>query len=603
MKELLALNIYFKRYAGKMLFGVCCIVLSNVVGVYVAVFVREGLNEAVVHRQTASGLGGEALMGAVYAAAAGFVTLLLLAAALKGLFMYLMRQSIVVVSRQVEYDLKNDVYRHYQQLDTAFYRAHFTGDMMARIGEDVSNVRMYVGPAVMYFANIIFTFITVISQMLLVNSTLTLWVLIPLPFLSYSIYHVSKIINRRNTDIQNQLSVLTTGAQETFAGIRVIKSFGAEAAFLADFSDKTREYKRLNLRLALVNSLFFPLMILLVGISTLMVLYLGGKAVQAGTFSAGNIAEFILYLNMLIWPVASLGWTTALVQKAAASQKRINEFLEYPVEADSAHLPAFQFQKHIQLQDVGFTYPGAMKPALSGLNLVVPKGTILGITGKTGCGKTTLAHLLTGQSTPDTGKLLYDNDAPQAYARKDFNRCIAYVPQDVFLFSDTLTENIAFGLAEGEATEEKILAAAMMAGLGRDIAQFPLGLKTLLGERGVLLSGGQKQRVSIARALIKEAELYIFDDCLSAVDADTEREIIQSLTQKLKGKTAIIISHRLASLQAANQIILLEEGKIAESGTFAELIKAGGSFSELYQLQNNTNYFCKQNARLFLEEK
>lgn len=589
MKELLALNIYFKRYAGKMLFGVCCIVLSNVVGVYVAVFVREGLNEAVVHRQTASGLGGDALMGAVYGAAAGFVILLLMAAALKGLFMYLMRQSIVVVSRQVEYDLKNDVYHHYQQLDTAFYRAHFTGDMMARIGEDVSNVRMYVGPAVMYFANIIFTFITVISQMLLVNSNLTLWVLIPLPFLSYSIYHVSKIINRRNTDIQNQLSVLTTGAQETFAGIRVIKSFGAEAAFLADFSDKTREYKRLNLRLALVNSLFFPLMILLVGISTLMVLYLGGKAVQAGTFSAGNIAEFILYLNMLIWPVASLGWTTALVQKAAASQKRINEFLEYPVEADSAHLPAFQFQKHIQLQNVGFTYPGAIKPALSGLNLMVPKGTILGITGKTGCGKTTLAHLLTGQSTPDTGKLLYDNDAPQAYARKDFNRCIAYVPQDVFLFSDTLAENIAFGLEEGEATDEKVLAAAMMAGLGRDIAQFPLGLKTLLGERGVLLSGGQKQRVSIARALIKEAELYIFDDCLSAVDADTEREIIQSLTQKLRGKTAIIISHRLASLQEANQIILLEEGKIAESGTFAELIRAGGSFSELYQLQSNTN--------------
>jgi ATP-binding cassette subfamily B protein len=589
MKELLALNIYFKRYAGKMLFGVCCIVLSNVVGVYVAVFVREGLNEAVVHRQTASGLGGDALMGAVYGAAAGFVILLLMAAALKGLFMYLMRQSIVVVSRQVEFDLKNDVYHHYQQLDTAFYRAHFTGDMMARIGEDVSNVRMYVGPAVMYFANIIFTFITVISQMLLVNSNLTLWVLIPLPFLSYSIYHVSKIINRRNTDIQNQLSVLTTGAQETFAGIRVIKSFGAEAAFLADFSDKTREYKRLNLRLALVNSLFFPLMILLVGISTLMVLYLGGKAVQAGTFSAGNIAEFILYLNMLIWPVASLGWTTALVQKAAASQKRINEFLEYPVEADSAHLPAFQFQKHIQLQNVGFTYPGAIKPALSGLNLMVPKGTILGITGKTGCGKTTLAHLLTGQSTPDTGKLLYDNDAPQAYARKDFNRCIAYVPQDVFLFSDTLAENIAFGLEEGEATDEKVLAAAMMAGLGRDIAQFPLGLKTLLGERGVLLSGGQKQRVSIARALIKEAELYIFDDCLSAVDADTEREIIQSLTQKLRGKTAIIISHRLASLQEANQIILLEEGKIAESGTFAELIRAGGSFSELYQLQSNTN--------------
>lgn len=589
MKELFALNIYFKRYAGKMLFGICCIVLSNLVGVYVAVFVREGLNEAVIHRQTAAGLGGEALLGWVYAAAAGFVVLLLVAAALKGLFMYLMRQSIVVVSRQVEYDLKNDVYSHYQRLGMAFYRSHFTGDMMARIGEDVSNVRMYVGPAVMYFANIIFTFITVISQMLLVNTQLTLWVLIPLPFLSYSIYHVSKIINRRNTDIQNQLSVLTTAAQETFAGIRVIKSFGSEAAFLDDFSAKTETYKRLNMRLALVNSLFFPLMILLVGISTLMVLYLGGRAVEAGTFSAGNIAEFILYLNMLIWPVASLGWTTALVQKAAASQKRINEFLDYPVEAESEHLLPFQFRHQITWQDVSFTYPGAIKPALSSINLVIPKGKILGITGKTGCGKTTLAQLLTCQSVPDTGKILFDDVSPQEISRSDFNRHLAYVPQDVFLFSDTLSGNIAFGVAEGEKSEEKITEAAMMAGLGRDIAQFPLGLKTMLGERGVLLSGGQKQRVSIARALIKDADLYIFDDCLSAVDADTEKEIIQSLTQKLEGKTAIIISHRLASLQAADHIILLQDGAIAEQGTFTELVKAGGSFTELYHLQGHSH--------------
>lgn len=589
MKELLALNIYFRRYAGKMVFGIFCILLSNTVGVYVAVFVREGLNEAVVHRQTAAGLGGDSLMGGVYAAAAGFVLLLLLAAALKGLFMYLMRQSIVVVSRQVEYDLKNDIYSHYQQLGMAFYRSHFTGDMMARIGEDVSNVRMYVGPAVMYFANIIFTFITVITQMLLVNTQLTLWVLIPLPFLSYSIYHVSKIINRRNTDIQNQLSVLTTAAQETFAGIRVIKSFGAEGSFLHDFSSKTEEYRRLNMRLALVNSLFFPLMILLVGISTLMVLYLGGRAVEAGSFSAGNIAEFILYLNMLIWPVASLGWTTALVQKAAASQKRINEFLEHPVEEESEHSPTFQFHNQIELRDVGFTYAGASRPALSGLNLTIPKGTILGVTGKTGSGKTTLAHLLTGQSSPDTGSILFDKEKLQSFSRSEFNRHIAYVPQDVFLFSDTLANNIAFGLSDEEENEQKINDAAMMAGLGRDIAQFPLGLKTMLGERGVLLSGGQKQRVSIARALIKDAALFIFDDCLSAVDADTEREIIHSLTQKLQGKTAVIISHRLASLQAADHIVLMDDGKIAEQGTFTDLVKAGGSFAELYQLQRNTD--------------
>ncbi len=589
MKELFALNVYFKRYAGKMLFGICCIVLSNMVGVYVAVFVREGLNEAVIHRQTAAGLGGEALMGMVYASAFGFVVLLLLAAALKGLFMYLMRQSIVVVSRKVEYDLKNDLYNHYQLLGLSFYRSHFTGDMMARIGEDVSNVRMYMGPAVMYFANIIFTFITVITQMLMVNTELTLWVLIPLPFLSYSIYHVSKIINRRNADIQSQLSVLTTASQETFAGIRVIKSFGAESAFFGDFSAKTEEYRRLNMRLAVVNSLFFPLMILLVGISTLMVLYLGGRAVEAGTFSAGNIAEFILYLNMLIWPVASLGWTTALVQKAAASQKRINEFLEHETEKDETAAAPFQFKRQITLKNVGYSYPGAVKPALSNINLTIPKGSILGITGKTGCGKSTLAQLLTAQNAPGSGEILFDDKAPQVFLRKDFNSHIAYVPQDVFLFSDTLAGNIAFGLAEGEETDEKIAEAAMQAGLGRDIAQFPLGLKTVLGERGVLLSGGQKQRVSIARALIKDAELYIFDDCLSAVDADTEKEIIQSLTQKLEGKTAIIISHRLASLQAAGHIILLDEGRIAEEGTFSELVRAGGSFSELYKLQSNTN--------------
>ena len=572
-----------------MLFGIVCVLLSNAVGVYVAVFVREGINEASYHSNTAVGIGGDFLVKHALMAALGFVLLLLLVAALKGLFMYLMRQSIVVVSREVEYDLKNDIYQHYQQLGLPFYRSHFTGDMMARIGEDVSNVRMYVGPAVMYFANILFTFITIITQMILVNTQLTLLVLLPLPLLSYSIYRVSKIINRRNADIQQQLSTLTTAAQETFAGIRVIKSFGAEQFFHQDFSEKTAEYKRLNLKLALVNSLFFPFMILLVGISTLLVLYLGGVYAAEGRFSPGNIVEFILYLNMLIWPVASLGWTTALVQKAAASQKRINEFLHEPVDEDLEKGNPFDFQESIQFKSVGFTYPGSIKPSLSQLELTIPKGSIIGITGKTGSGKSTLAQLLTAQYLPDQGQLLIDGESIENFAKKSFYQSIAYVPQDVFLFSDTLANNIAFGLAEETADSERIEEAARKAGLGREINSLPLGLQTMLGERGVLLSGGQKQRVSIARALIRDAAIYIFDDCLSAVDAATEASIIQSFVNALQGKTAIIISHRLASLQMADQIVLLEDGQIVAQGSYNTLLKENEAFLQLHRLQSTEN--------------
>jgi len=572
-----------------MLFGIVCVLLSNAVGVYVAVFVREGINEASYHSNTAVGIGGDFLVKPALMAALGFVLLLLLVAALKGLFMYLMRQSIVVVSREVEYDLKNDIYQHYQQLGLPFYRSHFTGDMMARIGEDVSNVRMYVGPAVMYFANILFTFITIITQMILVNTQLTLLVLLPLPLLSYSIYRVSKIINRRNADIQQQLSTLTTAAQETFAGIRVIKSFGAEQFFHQDFSEKTAEYKRLNLKLALVNSLFFPLMILLVGISTLLVLYLGGVYAAEGRFSPGNIVEFILYLNMLIWPVASLGWTTALVQKAAASQKRINEFLHEPVDEDLEKGNPFDFQESIQFKSVGFTYPGSNKPSLNQLELTIQKGSIIGITGKTGSGKSTLAQLLTAQYLPDQGQLLIDGESIENFAKKSFYQSIAYVPQDVFLFSDTLANNIAFGLAEETADSERIEEAARKAGLGREINSLPLGLQTMLGERGVLLSGGQKQRVSIARALIRDAAIYIFDDCLSAVDAATEASIIQSFVNALQGKTAIIISHRLASLQMADQIVLLEDGQIVAQGSYNTLLKENEAFLQLHRLQSTEN--------------
>lgn len=584
MKELMSLNTYFRKYAWHMLAGILCVVISNVAGVFVPVLVRQGLDEALFLSSLANtgipGLGHPAVLAAI-----GFGVVILLASVFKGVFMYLMRQFIVVVSRHVEYDLKNDLYHHYQKLDLSFYRRNFTGDMMARIGEDVSNVRMYVGPAVMYFTNILFVFITVIFQMFSVNPEMTLYVLLPLPVLSVSIYYVSVVINRRSMDIQNQLSRLTTFAQETFAGIRVIKSFGAERNFTNSFSKEGTEYRKRTLKLAFVNSLFFPLMMLLIGLSNLIVLYLGGLEAAKGNFTAGNIAEFVIYLNMLIWPVASLGWTTALVQKAAASQKRINEFLQTQPARHEGGKREFEFNHSIQFDRVNFKYPGALKPALSDVSFELKKGSVLGITGRTGSGKSTLAQLLMRLYEPDSGSITVDGVGIDEFSITSFRHAVGYVPQDVFLFSDTIRENIAFGRETGDIEDRAIQDVIRKAGLSKDIARFPLGMETLLGERGVTLSGGQKQRVSIARALLRDAELYVLDDCLSAVDASTEMEIIQGFIAALKGKTAVIISHRVAPLSVADQILVLGEGRILEKGTRDELLSAGGDFARLYKKQ------------------
>lgn len=585
VKELFALNIYFKRYGIQMILGIICVIVSNIAGVFVPVFVRQGLDDGLLHSMisngTSMGFSNPALKVAL-----GFGVFILLAAAFKGVFMYLMRKYIVVVSRHVEYDLKNDIYEHYQKLDTAFYRKNFTGDMMARIGEDVSNVRMYVGPAVMYFTNIIFVFITVIFQMFLVNPMMTFWVLLPLPVLSISIYKVSTIINLRTIDIQAQLSRLTTFVQETFSGIRVIKSFGAENNFTGAFEKEGKEYRKRTMRLAFVNSLFFPLMMLLIGLSNLLVLYLGGIESAKGNFTAGNIAEFVIYLNMLIWPVASLGWTTALVQKAAASQKRINEFLDVIPEQNSDKGMEFMLNKTIEFNHVNFTYPGSKVKALDDVSFIVKKGTVLGITGRTGSGKSTLAQLLMRLYEPDSGKILADGVPLSEYSVPSFRQKVGYVPQDVFLFSETIHDNIAFGKEMGETSENDSLDAALKAGLKTDIDNMPLGLNTVLGERGVTLSGGQKQRVSIARALVRDASLYILDDCLSAVDASTEQEIIRSFSDSMKDKTAIIISHRAASLSFADQIIVLSHGRIVEQGTRDALMKLGGHYAKLYAKQS-----------------
>lgn len=586
MKELLALNIYFRAYAGRILLGVLFVVLSNIAGIFVPVLVREGFDEAAVQIQLSGLRGVTDLWHPAVLIAIGFGIAILLAAAIKGVFMYLMRQFIIVVSRHVEYDLKNDIYNHYQKLDLSFYRKNYTGDMMARIGEDVSNVRMYIGPAVMYFTNIIFVFVTVIFQMFSVNPKMTAYVLIPLPLLSISIYYVSVIINKRTTEIQTQLSKITTFAQETFSGIRVIKAFGAEVNFTRDFEKEGVEYKKRNLNLAFVNALFFPLMMLLIGLSNLIVLYLGGLEVSKGTFTAGNIAEFVIYLNMLIWPVASLGWTTALVQKAAASQKRINEFLNTVPAQNTGGTSSFSFNNELAIRNLRFCYEGKKSNALEDINLIIKKGSILGITGKTGSGKSTLAQLLMRLYEPDSGDITIDGHPLREISVPEFRHAVAYVPQDVFLFSDTIAENIAFGSENANVTLDEITRAAFAAGLEKDLARFPQGLSTMLGERGVTLSGGQKQRVSIARALLRNAELFILDDCLSAVDALTEMEIIRKFTHQLRGKTVVIISHRALPLSLTDHIAVLSHGRIAEYGTRDELLEQNGLFAELSNRQS-----------------
>lgn len=585
MKELQSLNVYFKRYSGKMLLGIVCVILSNIAAIYVPVFVRTGLDEAGFHASFASATDTGALQRDAMSLALVFGVLVVLAAAVRGVFMYLMRQQIVVVSRLVEYDLKNDIYNHYQKLDTAFFRRNYTGDMMARIGEDVSNVRMYIGPAVMYIVNMLFTFITVIFQMASINPKLTFLALLPLPILSISIYRVSALINSRSTEIQNQLSVLTTFAQETFAGIRVIKSFGVENNFIRDFENEGKEYRTKTMKLALVNSLFFPLMLLLVGLSSLIVLYVGGLEVAKGRFTPGNIAEFVIYLNMLIWPVASLGWTTALIQKAAASQKRINEFLNTATDTNEEGTEPFDFKEKIEFKNVDFAYPNSSVLALNEINLTLPKGAIIGITGKTGSGKTTLAQLLMRLYTPQQGQITVDGKPLQTSNINEFRHAVAYVPQDVFLFSETIAENIAFGAESGTVSEQALQEVVRKAGLEKDIQSLPNGMQTMLGERGVTLSGGQKQRVSIARALLRNAELYVFDDCLSAVDAATEKFIVEEFTAELKDKTAVIISHRTTPLSVATHIVVLDQGRITEQGTFDELIAKNGVFAELHRKQ------------------
>jgi ATP-binding cassette, subfamily B, multidrug efflux pump len=560
------------------------VVLSNLFAIYVPVFVRMAIDDAVYLSKYLHLKSQDSLYASMWFPIIGFGIAVLFAAILKGIFMFFMRQTLIVTSRNIEFDQKNEIFLKYEKLGESFYRSHYTGDLMSRIGEDVSNVRMYIGPSIMYFANVLFSFIMVITQMFWINTYLTLWVLLPLPFLSYSIYVVSKKINLGNKRIQEQLSVITTKAQETFAGIRIIKSFGVESQFDQDFKKAGETFKEMNLSLAKLNAVFFPLMTLLMGLSTILILYIGGWEVKAGRFTAGNVAEFIIYLNMLIWPVASLGWTTALVQKASASQKRINEFLnqEEHVIGGSKKLESFESLKVILDH---FQYFDKDVPALQHIDVEIKKGQFIGIVGKTGCGKSTLIQILTQQLQPDTAQLFINHEEASNFSLESVRSQMAYVQQDTFLFSDTIKENILFGGNEIAHSENRLQEVVTFASLENDLKEFPNGINTLIGERGVSLSGGQKQRVSLARALMKQADFYFLDDCLSAVDAETEAEIIERLKYALKDKTLVMCSHRIAPIIHADEIWVMHEGKIIDRGSHQKLVETNEYYSWLHENQ------------------
>lgn len=509
-----------------------------------------------------------------------FTTLIIVLAILRGVFMYFMRQTIIVMSRDIEFDMKNEIYQQYQKLNVSFYRVNSTGDLMARISEDVGRVRMYTGPAIMYAINLIVTIILVLWAMISVNAMLSFWVILPLPFLSYAIFRVNSIINKRSDAIQTKLSELTTFVQEAFSGIRVIKAFAVEEKMHSEFGAAANDYKQKQLDLAKVDAVFFPIMFFLTGLSTLITIFVGGFEVINGHASIGNIAEFVIYVNMLMWPVASLGYTTSLVQRAAASQARINEFLNIKPQIQNNSNKPFTFNTSITFNRVNFTYPQKNKKALNNISFSIKKGTILGILGATGSGKSTIASLLLRMYEPNSGEILIDNTNLNDVNLTEYKNSIGYVPQDVYLFSDSIKNNIQFGKAD--ASEPEIEDAAKNAQVLDNINNFADKFETLLGERGITLSGGQKQRVAIARAFIKNPEIFLLDDCLSAVDTETETKILDNLKKIIEEKTAIIISHRVSSLRIADKIIVIDDGCIIETGTHQELMTQNGIYAKAF---------------------
>ncbi|MCV9388727.1 ABC transporter ATP-binding protein [Reichenbachiella ulvae] len=587
MKELAHINKYLLKYKYHLLLGTIFIIIANLFGVVPAVVVRHSFDLIQESFQLYNLFDGLPLQESTHdtfvLSIFVFAAVILASALLRGVFMFFMRQTIIVMSRLIEYDLKNEVYEHYQSLPLSFYRKNNTGDLMNRISEDVSKVRMYVGPAIMYGINLATMFIIVIPFMLSINVELTLYSLIPLPFLSFSIYYVNNIINRRSEEIQRSQSNLSTFVQEAFSGIRVIKSFVREKDYDKSFAEASDDYKLKSLRLAFVQALFFPLIMSLIGLSVILTVYIGSAGVLTGELSTGNIAEFIIYVNMLTWPVTALGWITSIIQSAAASQKRINEFLGAKNDIVSEKNIKKEIDGRLVFDQVSFTYPDSGIQALKNVSFDVKSGDSIAIIGTTGSGKSTIANLICRMYDATQGQVSIDEVPIQDLNLASVRRSIGYVPQDVFLFSESIKDNIAFG--SSDITEEQIMEAADNADLTDNISKFPQGMETVLGERGITLSGGQKQRVSIARAIARSPKILILDDCLSAVDTKTENSILNSMKRIMVDKTTVIISHRVSSAQLADKIIVLDDGEIIEQGSHQELISKNGIYKNLYEKQ------------------
>jgi ATP-binding cassette subfamily B multidrug efflux pump len=587
MKSLLHLNKYLFRYKGRLFWGVVFVAISNLFAIIPAQVVRHAFDlvkDGIKLHDLYKGTGFQDEVYSVFARNILFYgALIVLMALLRGVFLFLMRQTIIVMSRLVENDLKNDIYAHYQTLPLSFYRRNNTGDLMARISEDVGRVRMYVGPAIMYGINLVVLFLLVIPYMLSVNVKLTVYTLLPLPLLAISIFYVNNIIERKSDEIQKSLSGITTFVQEAFSGIRVLKSFVREEDSALNFDKASDTYKDKSLDLNFVNALFFPLILFLIGLSTIITVWIGGKEVINGSITAGNIAEFLIYVNMLTWPVTALGWTASLVQRAAASQARINEFLETKTDIVSLKNLKKEIKGEIVFDHVHFVYPDTGIEALKDLSFRIKPGETLAIIGNTGSGKSTIANLICRLYDTTGGRILIDGTDIRDFDLTSLRSQIGYVPQDVFLFSDTIRANIGFGVAQLE--ESKMAQAAKDADVYENIMRFPEKFETKLGERGITLSGGQKQRVSMARALVREPQILILDDALSAVDTKTENIILNNLQRVMKNRTSIIISHRVSSAKLATHILVLDDGAVVQHGTHHDLLHQEGLYKHLYEKQ------------------
>ena len=578
MKALQYLNKFFSKYKWRILAGLLITVLSKLLALKIPQIIRDSLNVVEDYQK-----GIVTDLEEVKHQLLINVLVIIGVAIVAGFFTFLMRQTIIVTSRLIEFDLKNEIYQQYQRLSLNFYKQNRTGDLMNRISEDVSKVRMYVGPAIMYSMNMIVLFAVGFTQMIQVDLKLTLYTLIPFPLLSISIFILSKVIHKRSTIVQQYLSKLTTFNQEFFSGINVVKSYGIEASIIKDFDKIANDSKEKNINLHKANALFFPLMILLIGISNLIVIYIGGKQYINDEIQIGTIIEFMLYVNILTWPVAVVGWVTSMVQQAEASQVRINEFLQQVPEIQNTNDTPTELDGNVTFKDVTFTYEDTNITALKNVNFTVKSGETLAILGKTGSGKSTIIELISRLYDVENGTVLLDNKPIKEVNLDDLRNQIGFVPQDPFLFSDTIENNIKFG--KEDATEEEIINAAKNAVVHKNIVDFANGYKTILGERGVTLSGGQKQRVSIARAIIKNPKILIFDDCLSAVDTETEEKILSNLERVSKNKTTFIISHRVSSAKNADKIIVLDSGEIIQQGTHNQLITEKGYYKDLYEQQ------------------